>query len=477
MARRSAQGKVIRRKLFERFALSTLVYTVIFVIVALLVQNLYMPRLAAFIADETSTWTFYTKDQYADFFAELEGEGRIDEMDYRWQVISYEVQGEYGPQDGSAAVKGSKTTEAQAGNEASTELGKSDTSFDGTWNVPNTQYPGNPYEHFAESEGLSAGDYVFAVRDLSIYNIFKSLKLPLVALLFAAGLLICVLVTLNKSIRYFDQLAAAVSGMLRDPAAPVKLPDDLSITRSELIEMRAAQIEAQNRAKQAEERKNELVAYLAHDIRTPLTSVMGYLDILRESPELDPRTAARYAGIAYEKAERLESLVEEFFEITRFNLQSIPLERQNMDLKLFLQQIAEELYPNALERGLKLSVSAPEGVAIFADPDKLARALTNVLRNAVAYADSGTPIRIDAHVLGSQAVIAVSNQGREISQAHLQSIFEKFYREESARSTDKGGAGLGLAIAREIVTAHKGTIDAASANGVTTFTLRLPLRP
>ena len=477
MARRSAQGKVIRRKLFERFALSTLVYTVIFVIVALLVQNLYMPRLAAFIADETSTWTFYTKDQYADFFAELEGEGRIDEMDYRWQVISYEVQGEYRLQDGSAAEKGSKTTEVQAGNEASTGLGKSDTSFDGTWNIPNTQYPGNPYEHFAESEGLSAGDYVFAVRDLSIYNIFKGLKLPLVALLFAAGLLICVLVTLNKSIRYFDQLAAAVSGMLRDPAAPVKLPDDLSITRSELIEMRAAQIEAQNRAKQAEERKNELVTYLAHDIRTPLTSVMGYLDILRESPGLDPQTAARYAGIAYEKAERLESLVEEFFEITRFNLQSIPLERQNMDLRLFLLQLAEELYPTARERDLRLEVRAPQDVRIFADPDKLARALTNVLRNAVAYADAGTTITVSAQVVADQVVIDVANQGREISKAHLQSIFEKFYREESARSTDKGGAGLGLAIAREVVSAHKGTIDAASENGITTFTLRLPLHP
>ncbi|MGN0039119.1 MAG: sensor histidine kinase [Coriobacteriales bacterium] len=470
MAKRSAQGKVMRRKLLRRFALSTMLYTLVFLVLAALAQNLWVDRVAAFIADETSTWTFYTTDEYKGFAEDLELTGRGGELDSRWQVIAYTVQGDYGSKKGAPASSGYDEPTAIEG-EAS-----SDRVFD-SLKGPGQSYAGNPYEQFAEQEGLAQGSEVFAVRDLSIYNLFKSLKLPLVVLVYLLGLLLCVLLTLNKSIRYFDQLTAAVSGMLADPTAPVRLPDDLSITRSELVEMRSAQLQAQTRAKDAEERKNELVAYLAHDIRTPLTSVMGYLDILRENPGLDPQTAARYAGIAYEKAERLESLVEEFFEITRFNLQSIPLERQNMDLRLFLQQLAEELYPNARERELRLEVDAPQDVMIFADPDKLARALTNVLRNAVAYADAGTAILVSARVVADQVVIAVANQGREISKAHLQSIFEKFYREESARSTDKGGAGLGLAIAREIVSAHKGTIDASSENGVTTFTVRLPLRP
>ncbi|MGN0073493.1 MAG: sensor histidine kinase [Coriobacteriales bacterium] len=472
MPRRSAQGKVMRRKLLQRFMLSTVVYTLVFLVGAVLVQNLCVDRLAAFIADETSEWTFYTTDEYKGFVTDLEKQGRLDELDHRWQVMSYVVQGDYGSSKTSDnAMKLDKSgTAVDAGaltNETTID------SLEG----PERTYAGNPYETFAQAEGLAQGSEVFAVRDLTIYNLFKSLKLPFAALLYLLGLLICVLLTLNKSIRYFDQLAAAVSALLADPRAPVRLPDDLSITRSELIEMRSSQLQAQSRAKEAEERKNELVAYLAHDIRTPLTSVMGYLDILRDNPNLDPQTAARYAGIAYEKAERLESLVEEFFEITRFNLQSIPLERQNMDLRLFLQQLAEELYPNARERNLSLEVDAPADVVVFADPDKLARALTNVLRNAVAYADAGTAILLSARVVADQVVIDVANRGREISQAHLQSIFEKFYREESARSTDKGGAGLGLAIAREIVTAHKGSIDATSENGVTTFTVRLPLHP
>lgn len=475
MPRRSAQGKVMRRKLLRRFALSTAVYTLVFLVAAVLVQNLCVNQVAAFIADETSVWTFYTTDEYKAFISDLEKLGRLDELDTRWQVISYEVQGDYGAK-GAAASSGEGAKAIDAGAALPDDAITNETSIDAL-EGPEQQYAGNPYEAFAAQEGLPQGAAVFAVRDLSIYNVFKGLKLPLVALVYLLGLLLCVLLTLNKSIRYFDQLTAAVSGILTDPSAPVRLPDDLSITRSELVEMRSAQLTAQARARQAEERKNELVAYLAHDIRTPLTSVMGYLDILRESPGLDPQTAARYAGIAYEKAERLESLVEEFFEITRFNLQSIPLERQNMDLRLFLQQLAEELYPNARERELRLEVDAPQDVVIFADPDKLARALTNVLRNAVAYADAGTAILVSARVVADQVVIAVANQGREISKAHLQSIFEKFYREESARSTDKGGAGLGLAIAREIVSAHKGTIDAASENGVTTFTVRLPLHP
>ena len=315
---------------------------------------------------------------------------------------------------------------------------------------------------------------VTSVRDVATYTFIKSFKLPLAALAFVAGWLFIILRTLNKSLRYFDDLAEAVGKLLADKDAPIELPPDLSIARNELAVIRTQSIADERAAKAAEQRKNELVAYLAHDIRTPLTSVLGYLDLLRETTDLPRDTLRKYADIAYTKAERLESLINEFFEITRYNLSAIPIERETIGVRLFCQQVAEAFFPEASARGIRISIDVGAADRFFVDPDKLARALGNVLRNAVAYADPNSTIALAARPEGRFTTITVANRGREISDAHLEAIFEKFYREDGARTTRSGGAGLGLAIAREIVVAHHGVIEAASERGVTVFTLRIP---
>ncbi len=317
-------------------------------------------------------------------------------------------------------------------------------------------------------------DGVYAIRDVATYTFVKSFKLPLAALVFVAGWLIIIFRSLNKSLRYFDDLSGAVGKLLADKNAPIELPADLSIARNELAVMRSQSLADERAAKAAEQRKNELVAYLAHDIRTPLTSVLGYLDLLRETTDLPRDTLRKYADIAYTKAERLESLINEFFEITRYNLSAIPIERETIGVRLFCQQVAEAFFPEASARNIRISIDVAAPDQFFVDPDKLARALGNVLRNAVAYADPNSVIALAARQDARLTTITVANRGREISQAHLESIFEKFYREDGARTTRSGGAGLGLAIAREIVVAHHGDIEAASERGVTVFTLRIP---
>ena len=317
-------------------------------------------------------------------------------------------------------------------------------------------------------------DGYWRIRDVSTYALIRSFKLPLAAVVLVAGWLVIVMAGLNRSLRYFDDLSGAVARLLADRDAPIELPPDLAIAQNELAVIRSQSLADERAAQAAERRKNELVAYLAHDIRTPLTSVLGYLDLLREASELPPDTQRKYAEIAYAKAERLEGLIGEFFEITRYNLQAIPIERENVDVRLFCQQVAESFFPETSARGIGLRVGAPSGVRFFVDPDKLARALGNVMRNAVAYAEDGTSVDLAAACDGPWVTIAVRNRGREISEAHLEAIFEKFYREDGARSTGSGGAGLGLAIAKEIVTAHGGDIAATSRDGVTVFTLRVP---
>ncbi len=317
-------------------------------------------------------------------------------------------------------------------------------------------------------------DGYWQIREVGTYAFVKSLKLPLAAAVLAIGWIVIVVMALNRSLRYFDDLSEGVARLLADRDAPIELPPGLSIAQNELAVIRSQSLADERAAQAAERRKNELVAYLAHDIRTPLTSVLGYLDLLRDGAALPPDTQRKYAETAYAKAERLEGLIGEFFEITRYNLQAIPIERENVDVRLFCQQVAESFFPETAARGIGLRVGAPADVRFFVDPDKLARALGNVMRNAVAYAEDGTSIDLAAACEGPWVSIAVRNRGREISEAHLEAIFEKFYREDGSRTSGSGGAGLGLAIAKEIVGAHGGDITAASRDGVTVFTLRVP---
>lgn len=222
-------------------------------------------------------------------------------------------------------------------------------------------------------------------------------------------------------------------------------------------------------------RKNDLIAYLAHDLKTPLTSVIGYLSLLQEAPDMPPEQRSKYTGIALDKALRLESLINEFFDITRYNLHEIVLERESFDLGYMLLQMADEFYPLLEQHGKNISIQADEELPIVADPDKLARVLNNILKNAVAYSYDNTEISIQAHRRDEAIQVDISNFGKTIPQAKLDVIFEKFYRLDDARSSNTGGAGLGLAIAKEIVCAHGGSISLTSANQVTTFHVTIPV--
>lgn len=209
-------------------------------------------------------------------------------------------------------------------------------------------------------------------------------------------------------------------------------------------------------------RKDDLVTYLAHDLKTPLASVVGYLSLLEEAPDLPVEQRARFTGIALDKAHRLDALIEEFFDITRFDFHDIVLTRGYVDLALLLAQVADEFYPILTEQGKSVEVEATASLIVLIDGDKMARVFNNVMKNAVAYSYEGSTIRIFAEQTPDSVVVRFENQGDPIPAPKLGMIFEKFYRLDAARATNRGGAGLGLAIAKEIVSAHGGTISCAS---------------
>lgn len=215
--------------------------------------------------------------------------------------------------------------------------------------------------------------------------------------------------------------------------------------------------------------------YLAHDLKTPLSSVVGYLSLLRDETEISQELRRKYLLIALEKALRLEDLINEFFEITRFNLSHITLEYQRIDLTLLLQQLIFEFQPMLKQNALTCTLHAPDSILLQCDGNKMQRVFDNLLRNGVIYSFPDTEITITAEVHENTVSICFSNYGEQIPEEKLEQIFQQFYRLDPARGTAKSGAGLGLAIAKQIVSLHKGSINAKSQNGLTTFTVSLPL--
>ena len=256
-----------------------------------------------------------------------------------------------------------------------------------------------------------------------------------------------------------QQLQALIeaSGQLSQPTEePIRLPPAMKSVEDQLNLAREEALHAQRTAREAEQRKNDLVVYLAHDLKTPLTSVIGYLTLLRDEPQISPELRARYTGIALEKAERLEDLINEFFDITRFNLSHLELEKQTVDLSRMLQQVVSEFEPMLAEEQLTCTLDLPARMDYPCDPDKLARVFDNLLRNACHYSTPGTNVQIS------------------IPPEKLERIFDQFFRLDSSRATRTGGAGLGLAIAKEIVELHGGTISARSWDNQVEFQVTLP---
>lgn len=274
----------------------------------------------------------------------------------------------------------------------------------------------------------------------------------------------------------FNKTWLSLSAITTDDMQIKKFSKNFSDVEITLKDIKHDVFKAKQLAAQAESKKNDLVMYLAHDLKTPLTSVIGYLTLLDECPELPTAQKAKYTGIALEKAYRLEQLINEFFEITRFNLNEISLQNNRIDLGLMLSQMTEEFYPMFKEKNLSCRLDIKEKIVMFADSDKLARVFDNLLKNAVNYSYENSPVIIGARKRNGYVIVKFRNRCDEIPKENLDRLFEKFYRLDSSRTSSTGGSGLGLAISKQIVELHGGTIRAKSTADYTDFIVVLPFR-
>ncbi len=275
---------------------------------------------------------------------------------------------------------------------------------------------------------------------------------------------------------YFDEIANGMDKLIEETEDSIELTLEMKSIESKMNQVNQIIKKRERGAKEAEQRKNDLVMYLAHDIRTPLTSIVGYLNLLQEtSGTLSQEQQARYVDLTLDKSYRLEGLVNEFFDITRFNLQEISLSKQPIDVRMLAEQVADEFYINGQTRGQEFVITGLTSLIVLADPDKLGRVFTNLMKNALAYSFEQTPIELTIAQTESDGIIRFTNQGPDIPQEMQVAVFDKFYRMDHSRSSQTGGSGLGLSIAKEIVLAHQGGIQLTSKDNWIVVEICLPM--
>lgn len=279
---------------------------------------------------------------------------------------------------------------------------------------------------------------------------------------------------INGFIHYFMEISNSVDLLIKENTDDIVLSPELLMIEKKMNNVKHILEKQKMDVTLAEQNKNDLIVYLAHDLKTPLASVIGYLNLLYNEEQISPKLQKKYLGITLNKAERLEDLINEFFEIARFNLSNITLQYSRINLTRLLEQLVYEFNPILKEKNLSCTLNVPNDIMLTCDANKIQRVFDNLLRNAYFYSFDNSNILITVLECNERLIIRFTNHGYTIPKEKLVQIFEQFYRLDSARSTNNGGAGLGLAIAKKIVELHHGTIFARSENEIIEFEVSLP---
>ena len=299
-------------------------------------------------------------------------------------------------------------------------------------------------------------------------------KLGVIIFLWVVGFVWIFFYYWKKTLDYVDVIVQASDKLVDSSDELIRLPVELKNVENRLNQIKQDTVRNLRIAKEAEQRKNDLVVYLAHDLKTPLTSVIGYLTLLRDEMQISDKLRERYLSISLDRAERLEDLINEFFEITRFNLSHMSLSLSRVNLTRMLEQVLFEFKPLFEAKNLEYVLNIEANIEIKCDVDKMERVFDNMIKNAISYSYEASRILIDVEQYNNGTIIKFINKGNTIPKEKLDIIFEQFYRLDTSRGTQTGGAGLGLAIAKQIITLHNGTISAASKDEKVEFTIFIP---
>lgn len=320
-------------------------------------------------------------------------------------------------------------------------------------------------------------DYVALVLsnfDALLWYKMMEYKTPIVLMIYTIIVLIVSFLVIKRDNNYMDEIFNSIISIVENPNKEIHLKENLELLEVELNKVRLNVLQSANKAKDEENKRNDLIMYMAHDLKTPLTSIIGYLTLLNDEKKLSKEMKKRYINIALEKAFRVEDLTNQFFEITRYNLTELHINREHIDLSLLLNQLVDECYPMLQDKNLSLDVLAKEKTFYEGDGDLLARAFGNLIKNAINYSYNNTKIEILVNDKKEHIELIFKNKGEKIPDYKLDKLFEKFYRADSSRDSKTGGAGLGLSITKDIINLHNGNITVKNDDEYIIFSIILP---
>jgi len=287
-----------------------------------------------------------------------------------------------------------------------------------------------------------------------------------------------------KYIRVLSDTIQEVTAGDYDVEAPIKYDDELGLLAANINALaktlkdkeREGKILKENERlaydaeRNAEKQKNDLITNVAHDLRTPLTTIVGYLELIKNNHHLSKEDIQKYATVAYEKSKRLQSMMDDLFEFTSLDQANIKIHMTTLNISELILQIVDEFYPNFQEHQITplIKISQPN-LFIKGDGQLIARVFDNLLSNAIKYGKDQSEIQIEVLNDEQNVTVKIMNYGHTIAQEDLPYLFDKFYRTDASRSSSTGGTGLGLAIAKNIVHIHNGQIFATSHKEKTTF--------
>lgn len=280
----------------------------------------------------------------------------------------------------------------------------------------------------------------------------------------------------QKSISYLEEISNGIKKVAQgefDSNIPIKSNDELGILANNINIMSRQLRKSIEEERNAEKSKNELVTSVSHDLRTPLTSILGYLGLIANDNYRDEVALRHYVDIAYDKASHLKNLIDELFEYTKVSYGGMKVNFIRVNLVELLEQLVEDFAPLLQQSGMTCRIATShKEIYTLIDPNLMVRVFENLITNAIRYGKEGKYIDVEV-IDKNDSIIKIANYGNPIPSADLPYIFERFYRVEKSRSQDSGGTGLGLAIAKSIVELHKGEIKAISNKERTIFEIKL----
>lgn len=288
--------------------------------------------------------------------------------------------------------------------------------------------------------------------------------------------LLTFMILINRKIKYIKYMTKGVKEIKEEgfgKTLEVKGKDELGELCESINDMSIELRKKIDKEKEIENTKNELITNISHDLKTPLTALVGYLELL-DSSNLDEETKKKYTKTAYNKSLRLKELVNELFEYTKLTSSDIVINKERFNISNIINQIVGESILSFSERNIEVILDNPyKELYLEIDSKLFTRAIENLVKNAEKYSDSNTTFKVKVKDMNDFINISFENKCEGIKEADLEKIFDKFYRLDKARSSENEGSGLGLNISKRIIELHNGSLSVKKENEYIKFNILL----